>query len=134
MSIGENIRNIRKSKNMSQDELGRALGVSQAMIAQYESGKRKPKIGTLAKIAEALNVYIGKLDEDWGTDITNNPAEYEKFKNKMAEFESNLEKRIKHEEKALLDDYWKLNNIGRKEAKKRIQELTEIERYTVLED
>lgn len=33
MSIGTNIRKIRKSKKMSQSELGKLLGVSQAMVA-----------------------------------------------------------------------------------------------------
>ncbi|MFV0516523.1 MAG: helix-turn-helix domain-containing protein [Aminipila sp.] len=59
MSIGENIKNARKSKGLSQSELGAALSVSQAMIAQYENGVRNPKFETIKKIAEKLDVPLG---------------------------------------------------------------------------
>ena len=129
MKVGERIREIRKSQKLSQKQLGDRLGVSQAMVAQYENGDRNPKFETLLKIADALGVYIGKLDESWGTDLSN-PSEYEKFKTRFEKFETDLEKKIKQEEKNLLDSYWKLNKSGRLEAYKRINELTEIERYT----
>lgn len=119
---------------MSQSELGKLLGVSQAMIAQYEKGKRIPKIETLARIAEALNVYIGKLDESWGTDIFNNPEDLEKSRKKIAELEAVAERNVKQEEKRILDSYWKLNNKGRKEATKRVQELTQIPEYQLDEE
>lgn len=134
MSVGDNIRDIRKLKKMSQSELGKLLGVSQAMIAQYEKGKRIPKIETLARIAEALNVYIGKLDESWGTDIFNNPEDLEKSRKKIAELEAVAERNVKQEEKRILDSYWKLNNKGRKEATKRVQELTQIPEYQLDEE
>lgn len=54
MTIGEGIKEARKNKGLSQQELGDMLGVSQAMIAQYENGKRVPKIETLERIANAL--------------------------------------------------------------------------------
>lgn len=41
---------------MTQAELGAKLGVSQALIGQYETGKRKPKIEQLSKLAAALEV------------------------------------------------------------------------------
>lgn len=65
MTIGEQIRNARKIANMTQKALGDALGVSSQMIAQYEKGDRIPKIGTLSKIAQALNVSIGDLDSEY---------------------------------------------------------------------
>lgn len=129
MSVGENIRDIRKSKKMSQEELGKLLGVSQAMIAQYETGTRIPKIETLARIAEALNVFIGELDHNWGTDILNNNEEYQKTRKMLSNLEATAERKVKREEKFLLDAYWKLNSSGRAEARKRVQELTEIPRY-----
>ena len=64
MSIGEEIKKIRKEAGLSQKELGERLKVSQAMIAQYENGKRTPKIETLIKIAEALNCEVSDIDEN----------------------------------------------------------------------
>ena len=55
MIIGSNIKYQRKMKNISQVELAKSLGVSQAMIAQYESGKRTPKIETIKKIADIFD-------------------------------------------------------------------------------
>ena len=37
---------------------------------------------------------------------------------------------LSKDEKALIYDYQKLNNIGKNEARKRVHELTEIPRYT----
>ena len=62
MNIGEKIRKARKEKKLTQEKLGEKLGVSGAMIAQYETGKRNPKMETLNKIAKALDVPITELD------------------------------------------------------------------------
>ena len=64
MTVGEKIKSIRKLKKISQQELGNMLGVSQAMIAQYENGKRIPKIETLIKIAEALDCEVSDINEN----------------------------------------------------------------------
>ncbi len=68
MSVGKQIKKCRNAIKLSQKELGERLGVSQAMIAQYESGKRIPKLETIDKIASALNVPIAQIKEDitWG--------------------------------------------------------------------
>ena len=58
MTIGERIKNARKDKGWSQSELGKALGVSQQMIAQFENSRKNPKIETLDKIASALGVSV----------------------------------------------------------------------------
>lgn len=56
MSIGEDIKRMRIEKNMTQQELGQKLGVSQQMIGQWETGKANPKKETIEKIAKALDV------------------------------------------------------------------------------
>lgn len=58
MNTGEKIKLARKNAGLTQKELGEKLEVSQAMIGQYENGLRKPKIETLHKIAQVLNVPI----------------------------------------------------------------------------
>lgn len=61
MTVGQRIKAERKAKGMTQEDLGKKLGVSGAAIAQYETGRRYPKVETLEKIAAALNVDISKL-------------------------------------------------------------------------
>ncbi|MBU5432629.1 helix-turn-helix domain-containing protein [Intestinimonas sp. MSJ-38] len=55
MSVGDNIRRIRKEKGLTQAALANALNVSQQMIGQFENGKN-PKLETIEKIATALGV------------------------------------------------------------------------------
>lgn len=61
MTIGDNIKRLRNSKNITQKELAERLGTSQQNLAQYENGKRNPKIETLQKIATALDVTVEEL-------------------------------------------------------------------------
>ena len=54
MSVGENIRKLRKEKGMTQKALGTLCGINEANIRKYESGKQNPKLQTIEKIATAL--------------------------------------------------------------------------------
>lgn len=58
MTIGERVKAVRKSKHMTQKELGDILGISSVNISQIENNVREPKIETLARIASALDVAI----------------------------------------------------------------------------
>lgn len=64
MSIGNNIRNLRKEKKMTLKQIADVMGCSPQLISQYENGKRIPKIETIDKIAKALNVPRNDL-LDW---------------------------------------------------------------------
>lgn len=64
MRSSEKIKNSRLQAGLTQKELAKRLGTSQQNIAQYESGKRIPKIETLQKIANALNVSVNELRSD----------------------------------------------------------------------
>ena len=67
MSIGENIREVRLSRRMTQRALADAIGSAPGTIQQYESGKREPKAGLLQKIADALDCpfdYLIQADVD----------------------------------------------------------------------
>lgn len=62
-ALGERMREIRQNKKLSQKALGEKAGMSQQMIAQYESGQRQPKIETLKRIANALEVNLWEIIE-----------------------------------------------------------------------
>lgn len=63
MTVGENIKRIRKEKGLTQKKLGELCGINEVQVRQYELGKANPKIETLMKIAKALNVPINELNE-----------------------------------------------------------------------
>lgn len=58
IDIGENIREIRKLKGMTQKELGNKLGISQSAINQFENNKTDPKLQTIEKLAIALEISM----------------------------------------------------------------------------
>lgn len=61
MNFGERIKYLRTKKGLTQKELADKMGVSSSWIGMYESGRRKPKLGTLRKIATALEVDVSSL-------------------------------------------------------------------------
>ena len=61
MEVGRNIANYRKLKRLTQQELAEAIGMSRGHIVAIEKGRRIPRIKTLARIAECLNVQLGAL-------------------------------------------------------------------------
>lgn len=61
MTIGEQIRTVRKHLKLTQKELGQLSGTSETTIRQYESGKRQPRIEQLQKIAYAFGGSISDI-------------------------------------------------------------------------
>ena len=61
MSIGTEIKRVRESLNMTQQDLADKVGTSQSSVAQMERDRIVPLISTLSRYAEALNVSIGDL-------------------------------------------------------------------------
>ena len=60
MSIGGNLRALRKRRGWGQQELARRAGITQPVISVLESGRQeRARSDTLAKLAEALGVEVG---------------------------------------------------------------------------
>ncbi len=58
MSIGTNIRELRKSKGWTQVELAQKLNMTQQAITAYERGKKRPPVDKLPDIAGLFGVTI----------------------------------------------------------------------------
>ena len=62
MSMGQKIKEARKKKGMTQEELGNIVGVQKSAIAKYENGRVvNIKRSTLQKIASTLNLRPSEL-------------------------------------------------------------------------
>lgn len=61
MSLGENISNYRKQRKLTQEELGKIIGVATGSLQNYELNKRKPNYEILNKISKALEISIDEL-------------------------------------------------------------------------
>lgn len=65
--IAERIRQIRKTKGMTLEQLGRKIGISRGMLSRLETNRSSPPIATLAKIAQGLEVPISLFFEESGS-------------------------------------------------------------------
>ena len=74
MDIGDKIRSARIAKGMTQEELGKILGVQKSAIAKYESGRVvNIKRSTLKKISDVLGIRPSELIFEG--ELKKNPAE-----------------------------------------------------------
>lgn len=59
--IGNRIRELRKETGLSQEKFAAKIGMDRTYFASVELGKRNISIVNLEKIADGLNVSLGKL-------------------------------------------------------------------------
>lgn len=125
MPTGEKIRMIRLEKGITQKQLAKLLNTSQQNLAQYESGKRKPKIETLHKIAYALNVPVTELVESDVLQLSNDIIEL---------FSGSTTFKYLADCTQIDNLYCQLNGKGQKKAIEQVELLTKIPEYTQKEN
>lgn len=59
--LGKKIREIRKARKLTQEQLAERIDIGTPNISYFETGKFSPSIETLEKIAKALDVEIYQL-------------------------------------------------------------------------
>lgn len=123
MGLKENIKQKRLENKMTLEELAIKVGVSRQTIQRYESGTicNIPS-DKIELMASALNTTPATLmgwtkkEKILNTFCGNGAIDY-----------------VTNSEKALIELYRNLNDTGKKEAYKRIEELTLIDRYVKYE-
>ena len=63
MTIGEKIKELRKSKNMTLEDLSKKSGLAMASLTHYETGKNVPSLLSIKKLSEALDCDYDTLYE-----------------------------------------------------------------------
>ena len=61
MSISENIKQMRKLTDMTQEDLGEKIGVSLKTIQRWEKNERTPNVSIIPKLAEVLQTTVTNL-------------------------------------------------------------------------
>jgi transcriptional regulator with XRE-family HTH domain len=64
MVIGDRLKDLRESKNMSQGEIEKRTGLLRCYISRVENGHTVPAIETLEKMARALDVRLYQIFYD----------------------------------------------------------------------
>lgn len=113
--IGQKLQKAREESGMSQEELAKRLGCSQASLSYYELGKRRIYFAELERISKILNrpfIYFLEKNEEKRSDQND-------FSNILKEpylkdilFQA---RNLKPEQRKSVLEYiqWQLSNIGR---------------------
>lgn len=64
IKIGQKIKSARKIKRITQEDLAKAIGVSDKSISAYESNRANPPLDVVEKIANATNQHLGFFLEE----------------------------------------------------------------------
>lgn len=120
---GDMIRKYRTEKGLTQKKLGELCGIADSNIRKYESSNQNPKIETLQKIADALDIPVNRL-------LAGKIISRDELKEKLSEYGLTHLVPDTEEERTVLENCKKLNETGKKEAAKRVEELTHLEKYT----
>lgn len=97
-SFGQRLVQIRKSKGLTQVELGQRIGASQRIIHHYENKAEYPPTQKLIELAQALDMSI---DELLGIKDNGNDEAYQNIKPKLAKRLRQASKLSSHDLKAL---------------------------------
>ena len=131
MTIGQRIKEARKSIGLTQRELAERSGTATGTIQQYELGKRQPRLQQLRQIAQVLDadvVYLisGQTSTEVEQGILAQAEAETKYYVKGRFAEAEVWKARKDE---IGEDLAKLNDDGQIEAVKRVKELTRLDEY-----
>ena len=72
MNFNEKLMMLRKSKNLSQEQLGNELNVARQTVSKWELGETTPEMDKLIKMSEIFEVSLDELMKDQDIDINNN--------------------------------------------------------------
>lgn len=142
-NLGDEIKNIRKEKKLTQKELALKAGISEITVRKYEAESIPLKMDTLEKIAEALELHkyyffghdTKKTKELFYALEKNNIRDFEEIMNIPSESALSIspvnetDTLLPVNECILLSKFRKLSTTGQEEAIKRIDELTQIGKY-----
>lgn len=118
-SPGEKIRYLRQLTAMSQEELGRRVGVQRAAINKYEKGSvTNIPIATIEKIAEVFDVSPSYI-VGWNGDESNPLAAEIKVLQSVKKFYGS-------DMVAVMEIYMSLNSIGKKRVRQCLEDLERI--------
>src|SRR5918993_1960750 len=59
--LGGRVRELRRGRGLTLEELAERSGVSRAMISKVERGEKNPTLAVAAKVAEGLEITLSEL-------------------------------------------------------------------------
>ena len=105
------LKELRLEKNLTQLEVGQAIGTSQRNIGRWENGENEPAAFYVKALADFFNVstdYLLGIEDDFGAKIQSTPAP---------------STALTAEERELLEGYREINAAGKKLVMQTVQTL-----------
>jgi len=69
MNFGQNLRNLRKSRNISQEELAERVKVTRQSVSKWETGEAYPEMNNILELCKIFHCHINDLVNDNILDI-----------------------------------------------------------------
>ena len=63
MLLAKRIKELRKKKNLTQEDLGKLINVTKVSICCYENGTRVPTLETIVALADIFEVSLDNIQE-----------------------------------------------------------------------
>ena len=92
MKFGDNLKQIRKSKNISQEELAEKLGVSRQSVSKWETGENYPSMYNIMCLCDIFKCKINNLVHESMSDIDSLDEE---VKMSVVKFKEDKQKKVK---------------------------------------
>lgn len=139
MHLGEVIKEFRKNHDLSMQAFADKCNVSKGYIAMLEKNINSktgepvvPSIETFIKASRAMNIPLNDLidmvDENQPVNLVSSKSLDIPTNNE--DFPIDVSTPLSPEESSLLDEYQKLNTVGRQKAREYIADLADNKKYT----
>lgn len=115
--FSKKLRHYLKINGMTQAELAQKLGVGTTSVYNWCNEVKMPRMNKLRALCDLFECSALDL-------LTEDSQEYYYLNDDVRKIEPHTSERL------LLDTFGKLNDLGQDEAIKRIEELTQIKKYT----
>ena len=92
MKFGDNLRQIRKSKKMSQEQLAEKVNVTRQSVSKWENGESYPEMNNILELCKIFNC---KLNDLVHTDMTDISSLDEEIVMNVVKFNEKKQKEVK---------------------------------------
>ncbi|NMS90714.1 helix-turn-helix transcriptional regulator [Clostridioides difficile] len=89
LNFGENLKRLRKERNLSQEQLSEMLNVSRQAISKWESNKTYPDIENLMLLRNIFNITLDNLLLDENKDKIESMIELSKLPTNSTNYDEN---------------------------------------------
>lgn len=72
MKINDNLRELRLSRDLTQDQVAEKLNVTRQTVSSYESGRTRPDIDTLVRYSEIFGIELENLIYGYDKELKTN--------------------------------------------------------------